>query len=336
MLIDREGLILLVNQPLAAMMQRPIDQIVGRPLGEFYDAASQDSVRDLLHVFDERGQRESFLPLPDGSRLPVIESARPVAAAPPWNELRIVTIIDISSQKKAEDSVRNQYKLVSEMSDTLLQQALELKRYSQTLEQRVQQRTAELHEAHMDAIYMLAVASEAKDADTGRHVRRIAKLARNVADAMNFAPSESEAIGFSSILHDVGKIHVPDSILTKPGPLDNQERARMQLHTVAGERILSSNAFFDRARRIARSHHEEFDGSGYPDGLAGEQIPIEARIVHLVDVFDALTHSRVYKEAWPYPKALDAVLGGRGTRFDPQVVEAFERTLKSGALVNAG
>lgn len=332
MLIDRDGLILLANQPLASMMKRDISELVGQPLTQFYDADAQAAVRELLHTFDHRGQRESFLPLPDGSKLPVIESARPVAAAPPWNELRIVTLIDISSQKKAESAVRDQYKLVSEMSDTLLQQALELKRYSQTLEARVQQRTAELHEAHMDAVYMLAVASEAKDADTGRHVRRIARLARNVADAMNFSPTESEAIGFSSILHDVGKIHVPDMILTKPGPLDDQERARMQLHTLAGERILSSNAFFDRARKIARSHHEEWDGSGYPDGLAGEQIPLEARIVHLVDVFDALTHSRVYKEAWPYPKAFDAVLAGKGTSFDPQVVEAFERTLEAGTL----
>jgi hypothetical protein len=127
-------------------------------------------------------------------------------------------MIDISRQKQAEQQSREQYQLVLEMSDTLLQQALELKRYSQSLEERVRERTNELHEAHMDAIYMLAVASEAKDTDTGAHVRRVQNTSRDLAKQIGFSTAEADAIGYSSILHDVGKIHVPDDILGKPGP----------------------------------------------------------------------------------------------------------------------
>jgi putative two-component system response regulator len=241
-------------------------------------------------------------------------------------------MIDISRQKTAEHSATEQYELVLQMSDTLLQQALELKRHSETLEKRVRERTAELHEAHMDAIYMLAVASEAKDQDTGQHVKRVEQSSRKLARLLGFSEAESEAIGYSAILHDVGKIHIPDEILTKPGPLDDHERARMQLHTLAGERILSTNPFFDRSRRIARAHHENWDGSGYPDGLARDRIPVEARIVHLADVFDALTHARVYKRAWGRDEAVGTIVKAKGTMFDPEVVRAFEAAVNNGGL----
>jgi putative two-component system response regulator len=185
----------------------------------------------------------------------------------------------------------------------------------------------------MEALYMLAIASEAKDEDTGRHVRRIQRLSRELSRRVGFSDTEAESIGHAAILHDVGKIHVPDEILTKPGPLDDQERARMQLHTLAGERILSSNAaLFERAKRIARSHHENWDGSGYPDASAKNDIPIESRIVHLADVFDALTHDRVYKKAWPEAEAADSIRGQRGTMFDPEVVRAFDSALEDHAF----
>jgi HD-GYP domain-containing protein (c-di-GMP phosphodiesterase class II) len=128
----------------------------------------------------------------------------------------------------------------------------------------------------------------------------------------------------------VGKIHVPDEILTKPGPLDDRERARMQLHTLAGERILSGSGFFERARRIARGHHENWDGSGYPDAIGKDRIPIEARIVHLVDVFDALCHDRVYKKAWPQDRAVAAIRAAKGAMFDPEVVVAFDSAMAEG------
>ncbi|WP_428940555.1 HD domain-containing phosphohydrolase [Fontivita pretiosa] len=323
-LIDRAGRLVHVNARLCAMMRRPCRQLVGANILDFYpDAPDRAIVRQSLDRFDEGAETEFFLPLPDGKKLPIIASARPLSGPPPLSDHRIVTMIDISAQKQAEQSAREQYDLIIEMSDTLLHQALELKKYSQTLEDRVRQRTEEIRQAHMDAIYMLAVASEAKDEDTGRHVRRIQHHTRELARRLGFSHDESEAIGYSAILHDVGKIHVPDSILTKPGPLDDHERARMQLHTLAGERILSPNPFFDRARRIARWHHENFDGSGYPDGLERDAIPIEARIVHLADVYDALTHSRVYKRAWSDQDAIREISRQRGIMFDPAVVDAF-------------
>ena len=119
-------------------------------------------------------------------------------------------------------------------------------------------------------------------------------------------------------------MHVPDHILKKPGPLTDEERAIVQQHTVAGEHILSEKTFFHRARLIARSHHENWDGSGYPDTNASHAIPIEARIVHLADVFDALTTPRVYKLAWTSDDAAGVIRESRGKMFDPDVVRAFE------------
>ncbi|HEY7089332.1 MAG TPA: HD domain-containing phosphohydrolase [Tepidisphaeraceae bacterium] len=329
LVIDRAGKIVHVNSRLASMTRLPREQLEGANVLDMYtEEADRARVRKSLDRFDERAEEEFVLPLPEGKRLPVIASARPLAATAPLSDFRLVTMIDISRQKEAEQNAKEQYQHVLEMSDTLLQQALELKRYSQKLEQRVRERTAELHDAHMDAVYMLAVASEAKDTDTGKHVRRIEQASVVLAKKLGMSASEAEAIGYSSILHDVGKIHIPDEILTKPGPLDDRERARMQLHTLAGERILAASAFFARARKIARAHHENWDGSGYPDGVAGCNIPVEARIVHLVDVYDALTHDRVYKKAWPHEQAMDSIRRGRGTMFDPEIVDAFDGSMK--------
>jgi HD-GYP domain-containing protein (c-di-GMP phosphodiesterase class II) len=332
-LIDRAGRIVHVNARMCAMSRRPFGELVGADLLSFYNEAEDRAVVEKsLSQFELDSECEFFLTLPDGAKLPIITSARPLPGKPPLSDHRLLTIIDISRQKEAEQSFKQQYDLVVQMSDTVLQQAVELKRYSQELEERVRQRTAQLHEANMDAIYMLAVASEAKDVDTGRHVRRIEQFCRNLAKRMGYTPADAEKLGHSAILHDVGKIHIPDEILTKPGPLDARERARMQLHTLAGERILTSNPFFEQARRIARNHHENWDGSGYPDGLGGDEIPIEPRIVHVTDVFDALTHDRVYKKAGPIDRALHSLREGAGTLFDPQIVHLFATGIESGDI----
>ena len=123
-------------------------------------------------------------------------------------------------------------------------------------------------------------------------------------------------------------MHVPDAILKKPGKLTPEEMLIMQEHTIVGERILGDNPHFAQARRIARSHHENFDGSGYPDRASGQTIPIEARIVHLADVYDALTSPRVYKAAWTPPEAADFIRESRGHMFDPELVRAFDSVLK--------
>jgi putative two-component system response regulator len=225
---------------------------------------------------------------------------------------------------QAERSIKNQYEIIAKLSNTVMNSALDLKHDNELLERRVRERTRELAEANLDAIYMLAIASEAKDEDTGAHLRRIFDLTRKIAAQMGHNERETEDLAHASVLHDVGKIHVPDSILKKPGPLTEEERTVMRQHTTAGERILSNKPYFARARNIARSHHENFDGSGYPDGRRGADIPIEARIVHLADVYDALTSVRVYKPAWPREKATEFIRTSRGCMFDPEVVGAFD------------
>jgi len=223
----------------------------------------------------------------------------------------------------AEEDMRGQYQIIAHLSDTALEQAMSFKGLSQKLEERVRQRTAELAEANLETIYMLAVASEARDEETGQHVRRIQRLAREIALQIGMTEAEADALGLAAILHDVGKIHIPDSILKKPGPLTDQERAAMQEHTIVGERILGDNPYFAAARRIARSHHENFDGSGYPDRADGQRISMEARIVHLADVYDALTNPRGYKPAWTPRQARDFIEDSSGRMFDPQLVKAF-------------
>ncbi len=223
----------------------------------------------------------------------------------------------------AEERLHTQYLAVSELSDTVLEQARAIKAHATMLEVRVRQRTVELEAAHLDAIYMLAAASEAKDDNTGNHVRRIGDLAHRLAARLGRSDSAAREIGRAAILHDVGKIHVPDSILKKAGPLTAQERQTMQEHTVRGERILADREYFAQARHVARSHHENWDGTGYPDGLRGDSIPPEARIVHIVDVYDALINARPYKRAWPAPEARRFIETEKGRMFDPIMADTF-------------
>src|SRR4051812_27998641 len=182
LVIDRRGSMARVNTRFCEMMGRPRENLVGRSLTDFYDSPEARAfIAERRAKFDEPWESEFYLPLPDGSRLPVIVSSRVLGEEPPLNDLRLVTITDLSAQKLAETSLKEQYEIIAKLSNTILDQAVDLKHYSQTLEDRVAERTAALHQANLDAIYMLAVASEAKDQDTGRHVRRIREYARLIA-----------------------------------------------------------------------------------------------------------------------------------------------------------
>jgi HD-GYP domain-containing protein (c-di-GMP phosphodiesterase class II) len=278
---------------------------------------------EILATFDRHHEGEFYIPRPDGTRCPVVASGRPLRCASMTAGYRLVTLIDIADLHSARERAQEQYREVARLSDTVLEQALALKSHAKLLEKRVRQRTRDLYRANMDAITMLAVACEAKDDDTGAHVRRIRRYSMKLARALGRPQEEIERIGYSSVLHDVGKIHVADEILKKPGPLTPDERRIMEQHTLAGERILSISPFFELARQIARSHQENWDGSGYPDGLHGEQIPFAARIVRLVDVFDALTSARVYKPPWPPREAVAEIRNGRGRMFEPPLVDVF-------------
>jgi hypothetical protein len=177
--------------------------------------------------------------------------------------------------------------------------------------------------AEREAVLILARAAEAKDEHTGEHVARVGNLSAQLARSVGMPADAVADFGFAAMLHDVGKLHVPDRILLKPGPLDASEWAIMRRHTLWGAQILGGSDAFERARVICRWHHENWDGSGYPDGLRAETIPLPARIVRLVDVFDALLSERPYKPAWDLERCLDEILRNAGRQFDPALVPIF-------------
>ncbi|MEA2577339.1 MAG: hypothetical protein QOD78_927 [Chloroflexota bacterium] len=180
-----------------------------------------------------------------------------------------------------------------------------------------------------DGMVALARGAEAKDTDTGDHVVRVQLLAEELALATGVDPERAADIGWSAMLHDVGKLHVPDRILLKPGPLSADEWEIMRRHPVWGAEILAQGEGFEVARRIARWHHENMDGSGYPDGLRGDRIPLEARIVRIADAFDAMTHARPYKPARSMEWALEELLRCAGTQFDSELAMLFIDQLRN-------
>ena len=177
--------------------------------------------------------------------------------------------------------------------------------------------------ARHQAVFMLARAAEARDGTTGIHIEHVRDLAAELATATGIAATESEQIGWSAMLHDVGKIRVPDRVLLKPGKLDDDEWALIRMHPLWGDELLKGDEGFLLARQIARWHHENWDGSGYPDRLSRETIPFAARIVRIVDVYDALRSERPYKPAWTAEQALEELRAMRGTGLDPDLVDVF-------------
>jgi hypothetical protein len=179
--------------------------------------------------------------------------------------------------------------------------------------------------AHLDTITRLAVAAEYKDVDTATHIERMSRYSALLSRALGMDDEYCQNMRLASPMHDVGKIGIPDAILLKPGKLTEVEFEHMKKHTEIGARILGGSQvpLLQMSEIIAFTHHEKFDGSGYPRGLRAEDIPIEGRIVALADVFDALTSRRCYKPAFTVEKALEMIREGSGKHFDPQVVEAF-------------
>ena len=192
----------------------------------------------------------------------------------------------------------------------------------------LQVRELELEDARTDAIHRLGKASEYRDSETGMHVLRMTHVAGAVAKAMGLPEHERELLLITAPMHDVGKIGISDAILLKPGHLTPGEFDAMKKHTEHGSHLLKGDdILFVTARDIAISHHENWDGSGYPSGLSGEAIPLLARICAVADVFDALTSTRPYKAAWPVEQAIDWVRAESGRKFDPAVIDGFNLAL---------
>jgi len=202
---------------------------------------------------------------------------------------------------------------------------VERREYTRGLEEKVRQATQAIRLAHEETIYRLSAASLCRDEETGMHIRRTGLLSELLAKAAGWSLADSELIRMAAPMHDVGKIGIPDAILRKPGKLTPEEFEIMKTHTTIGAKMLagSQSAVLSMAGVIALNHHERWDGSGYPRGLAGEAIPEVARIVAIVDVYDALCHARVYRPAMPEEEVLEHMRRGSGGHFDPLLLATF-------------
>lgn len=235
-----------------------------------------------------------------------------------------------------------------------------LKRQNNMLEDAVRQRTAELEASRMDVIHCLARAAEYRDDDTGNHVIRVGRYARIICEELGFDAEQATTLEYAAQLHDVGKIGIPDSILMKPGRLTSDEFELMQKHCSHGKKILhrcpaseettwknhtelgsaildvGASPVLELATKIALTHHEWWDGTGYPIGLAGEDIPLEGRITAVADVFDALSSRRCYKEPFPIDRCFNILEEESGKHFDPLVIDAFFKSRRRIVEVQMG
>lgn len=216
----------------------------------------------------------------------------------------------------------------------LIEQSLEkakdqLINHNLLLEEKVKLRTKELAMSQQEILAFLGRATEYRDNETGHHIMRMSHYAYIIGKAYGMEEDEAGMLLQASKMHDIGKIGIPDNILLKPGKLNPDEWEIMKAHTTIGAGILSggNSKLVELAERIALTHHEKWDGTGYPNKLKGENIPICGRISALTDVFDALTSDRPYKKSWPLEKAIDHIINEKGKHFDPGLVEVFQRVL---------
>lgn len=193
----------------------------------------------------------------------------------------------------------------------------------------LEQAYKEIRESQIEIILHLAIAAESKDPDTGNHILRLADYAAEIACAIGMDEEEIEVLRWATPMHDIGKIGIPDRILQKPGKLDPEEWEVMKQHTTIGSRMFQNSKapLLKVASVIARTHHEKYDGSGYPAGLKGEEIPIYGRIVTLVDIFDAIVSKRCYKTEWSFEDGVKHIQSLAGTTLDPKLVDAFMKRL---------
>jgi len=231
---------------------------------------------------------------------------------------------------RSDEHLRNRIEeleaALARRADEAEDKELQLQRYAADLRETfIEERTRseELRRSYTLTVRALASAVEARDAYTGRHAERVAAYGLALAEVYGLKLGDEPQIEFGFLLHDVGKVAVPDAILFKPGPLTESERIVMQQHPLTGAEIVRDIEFLGAAREVIRSHHERWDGSGYPDGLAGEAIPLYARIFAVADVLDAVTTRRPYREPSSIAEARAIIDAASGTQFDPEVVEAF-------------
>lgn len=242
-------------------------------------------------------------------RLRVLAAGATDFLSKPYESIEVlVRIRNMIEIRILDDQVRNQNKI---------------------LETKVRERTKELYDTRLDIIHRLARAAEFRDNETGAHVIRMSQYCAQLGNVAGLSETQCDLLLTASPLHDIGKIGIPDSILLKPGKLTPEEWEIMKTHTIIGTELLSGSGFalMKMAELIALTHHEKWDGTGYPKGLKGEDIPLVGRICGLCDVFDALTTKRPYKEAWSIDETIAEIKKQSGRHFDPHLVESFLKIL---------
>ena len=289
LLVDGDGTVRYHSPSAEELMGRAPAEVAGANLMDVVHAADRDALeRAFAEMAADRGRPRSFV-----CRVRHSEGSWRIVEARGTNLLHdsavqaiVINARDVSDRVRAEEKAR---------------------------------------EAELEVLERLAAASEARDDDTGQHTRRVGELAAHIGFALGLPLDEVDLIRLAAPLHDVGKIGIPDAILRKPARLTPDEFAVMQTHTLIGAAMLADGAtrHMRMAETIARSHHEWWNGKGYPDGLAGDAIPLAARIVAVADVYDALTHARPYRAAWKRDRVIGELRRKTGTHFDPQVVQAF-------------
>lgn len=321
------------NRTNLMVLKGIVERLDGTSVAAYLDPlealrATESEVFDLVLV-------DYMMPGIDGKSF--IERLR---AKPPYRHVPVVMITGESDRKvrleaitagatdfltKPIDPVELKARITNLMA--LRQSQLDLADRAEWLSREVRTATRHLNEREEEVIWRLSRALEYRDGGTGDHISRVATVARLLAEGLGLDGDLSRTIYLAAPLHDIGKVAIPDAILSKPGRLDADELTVMRSHVPIGTRILSdgSSDLIRCASRIARSHHERWDGRGYPEGIAGEAIPIEGRIVAVADVFDALCTARPYKQAWPIGEARAEICRNAGSHFDPKCVAAFER-----------
>lgn len=301
-----DGFFLRVNPAWTRTLGYDASELQSRPFLDFVHP--DDRAPTLAEVERQSARGESVLNFQnryrhkDGSYRWLEWTSRPDA----HSGLLFAVARDVTERKVAEDAIAAHH---------------------DTLERAVRQRTTELEEARLETLRRLALAAEYRDDETFEHTERVGHTCALIARELGLPEADITVLRQAAPLHDIGKLGISDSILLKPGKLTPKEFAQIQRHTTDGAKILSGSdsAVLQLAEQIALGHHERWDGTGYPNRLTGDAIPLFARIVALADVFDALTHARPYKRAWTVEDAVAEINRLRGTHFDPAIVDAFTR-----------
>jgi PAS domain S-box-containing protein/putative nucleotidyltransferase with HDIG domain len=299
--IDRSGRLSSVNAAWEDALGHTAGAVISRDLLEFVHRDERTRVRTQLDRAVDHGveSRNRFRTADGKYRWLEWQAAT-------WHTDGVVHVIahDITEQRTAQQQLANS---------------------ARCLEAKVAERTQELDEARAETLQLLAAVVEYRDDQTFQHAERVGVLAAEIATRLGLRAEQITRLREAAALHDIGKIAIPDRVLLKPGRLDTQQQMVMETHAALGARLLSrsSSPVLQMASVIAATHHEWWDGSGYPSGLAGERIPLVGRIVAVADVFDALTHERPYMPPWPVGQAIARVRRAAGSQFDPRVVDAF-------------